>query len=196
MGAGLYLPYGYPIRKLETERGWQGLGHGSRGSCDCWMNPCTCARANVSSVSQAGLDEASPAIIFCIGPWFLFVAGNSPGGDGLTRDGVTAFRLIQHFQTIARAFSNYCFCYCSGIPAYSPQGGMIILEARLIDVNYIGCNCRPSSLSFRLLDWHFYKFLKPPQWIFHTLGFLIKPSNLFLTVSISSWWVTRKARSP
>lgn len=125
------------------------------------MNPCTCARANVSSVSQAGLDAASPAIIFCIGPWLFFVAGNSPGGDSLTREGVTAFRLIPHFQTIAPAFSNYCFYYCSGIPAYSPQARMIILVARLNDVNYIGCNYRPSPLSFRLLDWHSYKFLIP-----------------------------------
>jgi hypothetical protein len=46
------------------------------------MNPCTCVRAKVSSVSHAGLDAASPVTIFCIGRWLLFVAGNSPGGDG------------------------------------------------------------------------------------------------------------------
>lgn len=49
------------------------------------------------SVSPAGLDAASPAIMFFIGRWLLFVAGNSPGSDGLTREDVTACRLFHTF---------------------------------------------------------------------------------------------------
>ena len=68
----------------------------------------TCERANASSVPHSGLDAADPPVIFCIGRWFLFVAGNSPGGDGLTREGVTACRLFPHFQTIAPNPSHRC----------------------------------------------------------------------------------------
>ena len=66
-------------------------------SKSCWMHPRTWVRANASCVSHCGLDAAGPSVIFCIGRWLLFVAGNSPGGDGLTREGVPAFRLSPHF---------------------------------------------------------------------------------------------------
>lgn len=65
------------------------------------MNPCTCARANASSVSHAGLDVSGTFVIFVIGRWLHFVAGIPPGVIRLTRKGVTAFRLFPHFQTIA-----------------------------------------------------------------------------------------------
>ena len=48
------------------------------------MNSRTCARANVASAWNVGLDAAATSGVFCIGPWLRFVAGNSPGGDCLT----------------------------------------------------------------------------------------------------------------
>ena len=66
------------------------------------MKAWTWVRANVSSVSQAGLDTAAGGASSSSGGGSFSEPGILPGVIGLTREGVTAFCLFPHLMTIAQ----------------------------------------------------------------------------------------------